>query len=148
MIVHLLTLQRILRNFSRNTWKLMSACSNRGSHSSACEASCLLRYKPYSPKHQVEFQRTTRRYILEGSAISQAINRLLLSKMARLLSQVNSGGICGRQSGTEADFLRVLGFPLPILIPPNAPCSSIIRGWYNRPISGRSTKWTQSHPTT
>jgi hypothetical protein len=25
--------------------------------------------------------------------------------------------------------------------------SSIIRGWYNRPISGRRTKWTQSHPT-
>jgi hypothetical protein len=23
----------------------------------------------------------------------------------------------------------------------------IIRGWYNRPVSGRSTKWTQSHPT-
>jgi hypothetical protein len=25
--------------------------------------------------------------------------------------------------------------------------SSIIRGWYNRPISGRRTKWTQSRPT-
>jgi hypothetical protein len=24
---------------------------------------------------------------------------------------------------------------------------SIIRSWYNRPISGRRTKWTQSHPT-
>jgi hypothetical protein len=23
----------------------------------------------------------------------------------------------------------------------------IIRGWYNWPISGRRTKWTQSHPT-
>jgi hypothetical protein len=23
----------------------------------------------------------------------------------------------------------------------------IIRGWYNRPVSGRRTKWTQSHPT-
>jgi hypothetical protein len=26
--------------------------------------------------------------------------------------------------------------------------SSIIRGWYNRPVSGLRTKWTQSHPTT
>jgi hypothetical protein len=44
-------------------------------------------------------------------------------------------------------FLRVLRFPLPI-IPPTAPHSaSIIRGWYNRPVSGRRTKWTQSHPT-
>jgi hypothetical protein len=46
-------------------------------------------------------------------------------------------------------FLLVLRFPLPILIPPTAPhsSSSIIRGWYNRQISGRRTKWTQSHPT-
>jgi hypothetical protein len=42
----------------------------------------------------------------------------------------------------------VLRFPLPILIPPTAPhLSSINRGWYNRPLSGLSTKWTQSHPT-
>jgi hypothetical protein len=27
-----------------------------------------------------------------------------------------------------------LGFPLPILIPPIAPPSSIIWGWYNRPV--------------
>jgi hypothetical protein len=41
----------------------------------------------------------------------------------------------------------LLQFPLSILIPPNVVYSSIIRGWYNRPISGSSTKWTQSHPT-
>jgi hypothetical protein len=47
-----------------------------------------------------------------------------------------------------AGFLRVLRFPLPILIPLNAwYSSSIIRGWYNRPVSGQITKWTQSHPT-
>jgi hypothetical protein len=28
----------------------------------------------------------------------------------------------------------------------NQPNQSIIRDWYNRPISGRRTKWTQSHP--
>jgi hypothetical protein len=54
--------------------------------------------------------------------------------------------ICGGQSGTGAGFLRVLRFPLPVSIPPTAPHSSyIIRGWYNRPVSGRRTKWTHSH---
>jgi hypothetical protein len=45
-------------------------------------------------------------------------------------------------------FSAYFGFPLPILIPLIAPQSpsSIIWGWYNRPISGRRTKWTQSHP--
>jgi hypothetical protein len=51
--------------------------------------------------------------------------------------------ICGLQIDTGASFLRVLRFPLPIFIP----YSSTIRGWYNRPISGRRTKWTQSHLT-
>jgi hypothetical protein len=32
-----------------------------------------------------------------------------------------SGGICAGQSGIRAGFLRVLLFPLPILIPPTAP---------------------------
>jgi hypothetical protein len=65
---------------------------------------------------------------------------------ARVRAQVRSCGIYGGRSGTGADFLRVLRFPLPIVIPPTAPhsSSSIIRGWYNRPISGRRTKWTQS----
>jgi hypothetical protein len=38
---------------------------------------------------------------------------------------------------------------LPFLFPPSAPhsSSSIIWSWYNRPVSGRRTKWTQSHPT-
>jgi hypothetical protein len=31
---------------------------------------------------------------------------------------------------------QVLRFPLPILIPPNAPYLSIIQSWYNRPNSG------------
>jgi hypothetical protein len=75
-------------------------------------------------------------------------NRRLSTAAARVLSQVRSWGICGGQSGTGAGFLQVLGFPLPILIPPTAShSSSIIRGWYNKPNIGRRTKWTQSHPT-
>jgi hypothetical protein len=37
-------------------------------------------------------------------------------------------GICGGQSGTRAGFLQVLRYPLPILIPPNAPYSSFEAG--------------------
>jgi hypothetical protein len=68
--------------------------------------------------------------------------------VARVRAQVRSCGICGRQSSTGAGFLRVLRFPLSILIPPTAQhSSSIIRGWYNKPVSDRRTKWTQAHPT-
>jgi hypothetical protein len=59
----------------------------------------------------------------------------------RVWVQVRSWGICGGQSGIRRGFLQVLQFPLPILIPSNAPHSSpIIWGWYNRPDSGQHTK--------
>jgi hypothetical protein len=84
-----------------------------------------------------------------GRAIAQAVSRRLPTAAAGARSQVRSCGICGGQSGTGAGFLRVLWFPLPILIPSTIlHSSSIIRGWYNRPDIGRCTKWTRSHPTT
>jgi hypothetical protein len=87
-----------------------------------------------------------------GRAIAQTVSRRLPTAAARVRAQVKSCGTCCEQNGTGAGFLRVLQFPLPILIPPTAPhssssSSSIIWGWYKRPISGRRTKWTQSHPT-
>jgi hypothetical protein len=86
---------------------------------------------------------------MKGRAIAQAISRLLPTAAARVRSQVRSCGICGGLIGAGAVFLRVLRFPLPVLMPPSAPhsSSSIIRGWCNRPNSGRRTKWTQSCPT-
>jgi hypothetical protein len=76
-----------------------------------------------------------------GRAIAQTVSRWLPTAAARVQTQDRSCGICGRQSGTGAGFLRVLRIPLPILIQPTAPhSSSIIRCWYNRLIS---FKWTQ-----
>jgi hypothetical protein len=61
----------------------------------------------------------------------------LLPKAAvRVQAWVRSCGICGGQSGTGVGLLRVFRFPLPIFIPPIAPQSpsSIILGWYSRPV--------------
>jgi hypothetical protein len=86
--------------------------------------------------------------IILRHAIAQEFNRRLTTAAAQVRARVRSCGICGGQIGTGVGYLRVLRFPLPIRIPPITPqsSSSIIRSWYNRPNSGRSTKWTQSHP--
>jgi hypothetical protein len=71
-----------------------------------------------------------------GRVIAQAVSRWLPTAAARVQARVTSCGICGRQRGTGAGFLRVLRFPLSILIlliAPQSP-SPIIWGWYNRPV--------------
>jgi hypothetical protein len=80
------------------------------------------------------------------SAVALAVSSRLPTSVAQVQAQMRA---CGVQTGTGAGFLRVLQFFLPI-IPPTAPNSTspiINRGWYNRPNSGRRTKWTQSQPT-
>jgi hypothetical protein len=69
-------------------------------------------------------------------SIAQAVSRWLPTAAARDRDPVMTSGICGGQSCTGAGFLRVLRFPLPIFIPLIAPqsSSSIIWGWYNRPV--------------
>jgi hypothetical protein len=50
------------------------------------------------------------------------------------------------KSAIGSGFLQACQFPLPVLIPPTAPYTSIIQGWYRRPTFGQCTKWAQRHP--
>jgi hypothetical protein len=57
---------------------------------------------------------------VSGRSIAQTVSGRLPTAAARVRAQIKSCEICGGQSGTGAGFLRVLRFPLPILIPPTA----------------------------
>jgi hypothetical protein len=72
-----------------------------------------------------------------GRAIAQEVSRWFQTAAARVRVRVWSCGICGGQCGGGAGFLRVLRFSLPTFIPPVDPQSpsSIIWGWYNRPVA-------------
>jgi hypothetical protein len=61
-------------------------------------------------------------YIIVGRAVAQAISRWLPTAAAWVRARA-ACGVCGGRSGTGAGFLRVLRFPLPIIIPPIAPSS-------------------------
>jgi hypothetical protein len=72
-----------------------------------------------------------------GRAIAQVVSCRISNAVARVRAQIKLFGLCGGQSGSGAGLLRVLRFPLSILIQRTAPhssSSSIIRGWYDRPI--------------
>jgi hypothetical protein len=53
---------------------------------------------------------------------SSAVSRWLPTAAARVRVRA-ACGFCGGQSGTGAGFLRVLRFPMPIIIPPISPSS-------------------------
>jgi hypothetical protein len=85
-----------------------------------------------------------------GRVIAQADSRRLPTAAAPIRAHVGSSGICGGQSGTGHIFSEYFGFPCQFSFHRllHIHQSFIIRGWYNRPNSGRRTKWTQSLPTT
>jgi hypothetical protein len=59
----------------------------------------------------------------DGRAVAQAVSRWLPTAPARVRVRA-ACGVYGGQSYTGAGFLRVLHFPLPIIIPPICPSSS------------------------
>jgi hypothetical protein len=58
----------------------------------------------------------------EDRVVAQAVSRWLPTAAARVRIQA-ACGVCGGQSSNGAGFLRVLLFPLPIIIPPISPSS-------------------------
>jgi hypothetical protein len=87
----------------------------------------------------------TNLFFIRGRDIAQVVGRRLPTAAARVRPQVRLCRFRGEKNITGAGFLPVFRFPLPILILINAPFWSIIRGWFNRPISGRCTERTQFH---
>jgi hypothetical protein len=88
------------------------------------------------------------RYLdVQGRAAGHAVSRWVPTAAARVRARVNSCWFCGGQSGTDTAFILILRFPLPLLHSTN--CSTIITiiyGWYNRPINGRSNSELGSTP--
>jgi hypothetical protein len=83
-----------------------------------------------------------------GRAVAQAVSHWLPIAATRVRARVWSCGICGGQSGAGAGFFRVLRFPLPNFISPSAPQSpsSIMWGWYNRPVVAAVPSWLSLTP--
>jgi hypothetical protein len=83
-----------------------------------------------------------------GRAITQAVSHRLPTAAARVRAQLRACGICGGQSGTGQVFSEYFGsscqFSFHRLLHTHHPSSG---AGNNRPVSGRRTKWTQSHPT-
>jgi hypothetical protein len=79
-----------------------------------------------------------------GRAIAQEVIRLLPTAAARVRVQVVKWDSWWTKWHWDR-FSPSNSVSLPIPIPPTAPHSSlsIIRGWYNRPISSGRTKWTK-----
>jgi hypothetical protein len=74
--------------------------------------------------------------VAKRRAITQAFSRWFPTAEACVRARVRSCGFVVDKVALGQVFLRVLWFPLPIFIKPTAPQSpsSIIWGWYNRPV--------------
>jgi hypothetical protein len=84
---------------------------------------------------------------LIGRDIAQSVSRRLPTTAARVRARVKSCGVCGWQSGTGVVVLRVIRLLVPSSLPIPSQSSSIIRGWYSRPIRSLSNSGLGSAPT-
>jgi hypothetical protein len=84
--------------------------------------------------------------IIIGRVKYLVINYWLLIVAVRIQSRP-SRGMCGKQSGTGADFLPVCWFPLPIPILPNAPFCQLPSGAGTLDSLWQMYQGTPSHPT-
>jgi hypothetical protein len=89
-----------------------------------------------SPRNRGSQHILAKQHFLLDYYITPNRNMIVHVSFARVRTNLRPCGIYGGQSGTGAGILRVLLFPLPILIPQTSPHSSIIRGSYNSP-----SKW-------
>lgn len=74
-----------------------------------------------------------------GCATARAVALQHLIVDIQVGSKYYTYGICGRQSNTGGGLSKHFSSLLPIVIPPVLH-AHIIRGWYNSPIWGHSTK--------
>jgi hypothetical protein len=75
--------------------------------------------QPVNGTHQPPLEPFT---LFLGSVVPQAVSRWLPTVATRVRIRA-ACAVCGVQSGTGAGFLRVLRFPLPIIITPISPSS-------------------------
>jgi hypothetical protein len=79
----------------------------------------------------------------EGRAIAQAVTRRLSTAVARFDPRSSHVGFVVDNVALGHVFFEYFGFPANSHSTDCSPhSSSIIRGWYTRPVSGRRTKWT------
>jgi hypothetical protein len=90
----------------------------------------------------------------KAHAIAQVVSRRFPTAAARVRSQVRSGHVefVPDENKLGQVFSEYFGFPCQFsfhrLLHIHHHLSSIIWGWYNRPNSGRRTKWTTTTTTT
>jgi hypothetical protein len=87
-------------------------------------------------------------WLFISCAAAGVVSRRLPTAATQVRARVNSCGVCGKQRGTGAGFLRVLRFHLPLIhsTESTTDITIITQGWHNRPINCRSNSELGSNP--
>jgi hypothetical protein len=98
-------------------WRVRKACTRACYTVTGCYSSPLT----YSAQSDISENTDIGKIETLGRATAQAVSHWLPTAAARVRTRIRTCGICGGQSDTGVGFLRILQFPLPIIIPPIAP---------------------------